>query len=161
MKTWLGLVAILAVTATSATGTEPLPPEGCSRVKLTFALPPNATPTTNQPMTNVGGMVLPVDSVRPISIFVDGKFTGHAMGSPYFPTRPDIHLRAGDHEFEFKCDGFAPVKIKLTVLGNQCTQHLIVKMVEEAEKKTAESRKPAGTAVQVVGSRNAQIENAK
>lgn len=52
-------------------------------------------------MTNVGGMVLPMESIRPISIFIDGQFTGHMLASPYAPMRPDIHLTAGEHEFEF------------------------------------------------------------
>lgn len=136
MKTCLAIFAILAVTATSVIGAEPLPPEGCSRVKLFFVVPQDEPPADRQTMVNVGGMVLPIDSIRPISIFVDGKFTGHAMTSPYSSVQPVLHLQAGDREFEFKCDGFAPTKAKLTVLPNQCTQNLIVKMTKEAEKNT-------------------------
>ncbi|EMI24848.1 hypothetical protein [Rhodopirellula europaea] len=161
MKTWLGMFAILAVAVSSATGAEPLPPEGCSRIKLTFVLPPELPQKPNQTMTNVGGLVLPMESIRPVSIFIDGQFTGHTLASPYAPMRPDIHLTAGEHEFDFKCDGFAPVKIKLTVLANQCTQYLIVKMTEASNEKTAVSKTKTKAKTHVVGRDIFEEENVK
>ena len=75
------------------------------------------------------------------------------MTSPYSSVQPGLHLQAGDHEFEFKCNGFAPTKAKLTVLPNQCTQNLIVKMTKEAEKNT-------GTLIDSAR-RSAAVEKAK
>jgi hypothetical protein len=161
MKTWLTMIATLAVTATSVMAAEPLPPEGCSRVKLVFVMPPEEPRNDKQAMVNVGGMVLPIDSVRPVSIFVDGKFTGHSMASPYSSVQPSLHLRAGDHEFEFKCDGFTSTKVKLTVLPNQCTQNLIVKMTKQADEKTAKSKKSIGTARRLAASERLKAGNAE
>lgn len=79
------------------------------------------------PRAVVGDMVLPIDSIHPISISIDGEFVGHSMHGTH-GTKPVFVLPSGQHKFEFTCDIFNTAKVDLKVIGTGSKQYLIVKL---------------------------------
>lgn len=57
------------------------------------------------PRAVAGDLVLPIDSIHPISISIDGEFVGHSMHGTH-GTKPVFVLPSGQHKFEFTCDIF-------------------------------------------------------
>lgn len=85
------------------------------------------------PRAVVGDMVLPIESIHPISISIDGEFVGHSMAGTN-GIKPVFVLPSGQHKFEFTCDIFKKAKADLRVIGTGSKQYLIVKLLPEASK---------------------------
>jgi hypothetical protein len=79
------------------------------------------------PMATAGDMIVPYDSIRPVSITIDGDFVGHALFG-YDKVSPVFVLPSGKRKFTFACDGFETATHELRVLGTGSTQYLIVKL---------------------------------
>jgi len=79
------------------------------------------------PMATAGSIIVPYDSIRPVSIKIDGEFVGHALFG-YDKVSPVFILPSGKRKFTLTCDGFKDVTQELQVLGTGSTQYLIVKM---------------------------------
>jgi hypothetical protein len=86
-----------------------------------------ATSSGLSPQAVVGNIVLPIQSINPISISIDGEFVGHAM-TGFAGIKPVYVLPHGKHKFEFSCEGFRTSKSELTVIGTGSKQYLIVKL---------------------------------
>ena len=88
------------------------------------------------PRAVVGDMVLPIESIHPISISIDGEFVGHSMAGTNGTNgiKPVFVLPSGQHKFEFTCDNFKKAKADLRVIGTGSKQYLIVKLLPEASK---------------------------
>ena len=88
------------------------------------------------PLAVVGDMVLPIESIHPISISIDGEFVGHSMAGTNGTNgiKPVFVLPSGQHKFEFTCDNFKKAKADLRVIGTGSKQYLIVKLLPEASK---------------------------
>jgi len=85
------------------------------------------------PRAVVGDMVLPIESIHPISISIDGEFVGHSM-TGHGGIKPVFVLPSGQHKFEFTCDIFKKAKAELRVIGTGSKQYLIVKLLPETSK---------------------------
>jgi hypothetical protein len=85
------------------------------------------------PRAVVGDMVLPIDSIHPISISIDGEFVGHSLTGTS-GIKPVFVLPSGQHKFEFTCDIFKTTKADLKVVGTGSKQYLIVKLLPETTK---------------------------
>ena len=85
------------------------------------------------PRAVVGDMVLPIESIHPISISIDVEFVGHSMTGTN-SIRPVFVLPSGQHKFEFTCDVFKKTKADLRVIGTGSKQYLIVKLLTETSK---------------------------
>ena len=136
------LAVALLMTPTSLFADQPVPPD-YSTVHIVFIVP-NATAAQidgNTPMARVGGLILPTDSIRPISIEIDDEFVGHAMAG-FGTVEPVFILQSGVRSFTFSCDGFKTTSAKLKVLGTGSKQYLIVKLVADSggASDTTESR---------------------
>ena len=111
--------------------------EDHSTVNVVFVVPSNPSMSLNvggeRAVAMVGNAMLPVDSIRPISISIDDEFVGHALVGAY-SIKPVFMLPSGSHEFSFTCEGFRPASAHLEVLGNGSQQFLIVKMIPEAPR---------------------------
>jgi hypothetical protein len=139
-------LALLAFTQTAILADE-LVPAGHSTVHVVFVTT-YAQPTMafnaerrgeSQPqMVHVGDVVVPVESVRPIRICIDGDFVGHAMVGAW-NIKPVFVLPEGKHKMTFAIDGFDPVVAEIKVLGTKSTQHLIVKLPTEEQKSDRSS----------------------
>jgi len=93
--------------------------------------PPSQTPQGSVPQAHVGDIVLPIQSIHPISISIDGEFVGHAL-TGFAGVKPVFVLPHGKHKFEFTCEGFKSTKSELTVIGTGSKQFLIVKLEPNA-----------------------------
>jgi hypothetical protein len=103
---------------------------GHATVHIVFVTPnENASPRLQglSPQAVVGNIVLPIQSINPISISIDGEFVGHAM-TGFAGIKPVYVLPHGKHKFEFSCEGFRTSKSELTVIGTGSKQYLIVKL---------------------------------
>lgn len=76
---------------------------------------------------SIGNMVMPFDSIRPVSIVIDNNFVGHALFGQN-NVSPVFSLPPGKHKFSFTCEGFRPATQDIHVLGSGSTQYLVVKM---------------------------------
>jgi hypothetical protein len=139
------LRAVLALFLVSTLLTSLTLAEDHSTVSLVFVVPSEPKMNINEggerAVALVGNVMLPVDSIRPISISIDDKFVGHALVGPY-NVKPVFMLPSGSHEFSFTCEGFRPTSARLEVLGNGSQQFLIVKMTPEtpSSKSTDQSK---------------------
>ncbi|MGB7327282.1 MAG: hypothetical protein WBD31_20570 [Rubripirellula sp.] len=79
------------------------------------------------PMARAGNAIVPFDTLSPVSITINAKFSGHAMFG-YSTVSPVFVLPSGNHKFDFQCDGYKPVTQSLHVLGTGSTQYLVVKL---------------------------------
>ena len=107
---------------------------GHATVHIVFLLPiepPSQTPQGSVPQAHVGDIVLPIQSIHPISISIDGEFVGHAL-TGFNGVKPVYVLPHGKHKFEFACEGFKSTKSELTVIGTGSKQYLIVKLEPNA-----------------------------
>ena len=109
--------------------------EDHSTVNVVFVVPSDQATTLNaggerSTVAMVGNVVLPLDSIRPISISIDDEFVGHALVGAY-NVKPVFVLPSGTHEFSFTCEGFVSTSAGLEVLGNGSQQYLIVRMIPE------------------------------
>lgn len=130
-------LALLTQQPASAVDATPI---GHSTVRIVFVVPienaravrgrlnDDATPVQ---MATAGKMIMSYDSIRPVSISIDGDFVGHALFG-YDKVSPVYVLPAGKRKFTFVCDGFKAVTQELSVLGTGSTQYLIVKMTPVA-----------------------------
>jgi hypothetical protein len=112
---------------------------GHATVHIVFLVPlENSTQTLqgSVPQAHVGDIVLPMQSIRPISISIDGEFVGHAL-TELWRIKPVYVLPHGKHKFEFACEGFKSSKSELTVIGTGSTQYLIVKLEPNAAASPA------------------------
>ena len=126
------LAVALLITPTSLFADQPVPPDH-STVHIVFIVP-NATAAQidgNTPMARVGDLIVPTDSIRPISIEIDDEFVGHAMAG-FGKVEPVFILQSGVRSFTFSCDGFKTTSAKLKVLGTGSKQYLIVKLVADS-----------------------------
>ncbi|EMI55816.1 hypothetical protein RSSM_02740 [Rhodopirellula sallentina SM41] len=94
-----------------------------------------------KPMAQIGGAIVPVDSIRPIRISIDDDFVGHAMVG-LRDIKPVFILPEGKHKLTFEIDGFNPVATDIKVLGTNSKQYLIVKL----PTKVPETANPAVSA---------------
>ena len=85
------------------------------------------------PRAVVGDMVLPIESIHPISISIDGEFVGHSM-NVHGSIKPVFVLPSGQHKFEFTCEIFKKARADLRVIGTGSKQYLIVKLLPETSK---------------------------
>lgn len=118
---------------------QPVPPDH-STVHIVFIIP-NSTPAQFDETTTtvrVGDLIVPIDSVRPISIKIDDEFVGHAMVG-YQDVEPVFVLQSGVRKFTFTCDGFKTTSAELKVLGTGSKQYLIVKLTTDSPAKDDES----------------------
>lgn len=79
---------------------------GHATVHIVFLLPiepPSQTPQGSAPQAQVGDIVLPIQSIHPISISIDGEFVGHAL-TGFNGVKPVYVLPHGKHKFEFACE---------------------------------------------------------
>jgi len=103
--------------------------EGHATVHLIFVFPyENPPPALQAPETMLSGMLTSSQSIRPISIAIDGEFVGHALVAGFMEVKPYYVLPHGKHTFEFQCEGFKASKTELTVIGTGSKQYLIVKL---------------------------------
>jgi hypothetical protein len=124
---------------------------GHATVHIVFLVPietPAQSPQGSVPQAHVGDIVLPIQSIHPISISIDGEFVGHAL-TGFAGVKPVYVLPHGKHKFEFACEGFKSSKSELTLIGTGSKQYLIVKLEPNAAaspvKETSElpgSNKP-------------------
>gem|GEM_PF-1747046 len=130
-------VVIPLIVSTFAFADAPVPADH-STVQILFVVP-YETPdvggwgggganTKAVPRAVVGDLVLPIDSIHPISISIDGEFVGHSMYGTH-GTIPVFVLPRGQHKFEFNCDIFKTAKAELKVIGTGSKQYLIVKLL--------------------------------
>ena len=129
-------VAASLFTSTMACAETPVPNDH-STVQILFVVPyetpdmggiGGAPQTKAVPRAVVGDLVLPIDSIHPISIAIDGEFVGHSMHGSH-SIKPIFVLPSGLHKFEFKCDVFKTTNADLKVIGTGSKQYLIIKMV--------------------------------
>lgn len=128
-------------------------PTDHSSVHIVFVVPnaPANGFNRNVPQTRIGNLVVPVDSIRPISIQIDKEFVGHAMVG-YSDIKPVFVLPIGTHEFQFACDGYKSSSVKLKVVGNGSTQYLIVRMAKQvADDGKDENAIPSQTSTPTKG----------
>lgn len=90
----------------------------------------------SKPMTRVGSVFVPTDSLRPIRITIDGDFVGHALVG-MVDINPVFILPQGLRKFTFTVEGFDPVATELTVLGTGSKQFLLVKLPSNPEPAKA------------------------
>lgn len=111
--------------------------EDHSTVNVVFVVPSDPSMNLNvageRAVAMVGNVMLPVDSIRPISISIDDEFVSHALVGAY-GVKPVFVLPSGSHEFSFTCEGFRPTSARLEVLGNGSEQFLIVKMIPQTPR---------------------------
>ncbi len=142
------LRAVLALFLVSTFLTSVTLAEDHSTVSVVFVVPSDQSMNLNaggeRAVALVGNVMLPVDSIRPISISIDDEFVGHALVGAY-DVKPVFVLPSGAHEFSFTCEGFRPASTRLEVLGNGSQQFLIVKLIPEAPRSdSAEQSKGSG-----------------
>jgi hypothetical protein len=96
------------------------------------------------PMVRVGDLVLPAETIRPISIEIDGDFVGHALIGNY-DINPVFVLPQGVHKFKFTQSGLPAVTSEIKVLGTRSKQYLIVKLpIADAPAKSDKVSKDKG-----------------
>ena len=118
---------------------QPVPPDH-STVHIVFIIP-NSAPVQFDGTTTtarVGDVIVPIDSVRPISIKIDDEFVGHAMVG-YQNVEPVFVLPSGVRKFTFACDGFKTTSAELKVLGTGSKQFLVVKLSTDSPAKEEKS----------------------
>lgn len=117
-----------------------------STVHIVFAVPTETAPVMDgtTPLAKVRGLVAPIDSIRPISIEIDGEFVGHALIG-FQTVEPVFVLPSGNHKFTFSCDGYKKTAAELKVLGTGSTQYLIVKLAADSPTAERNARTPAKT----------------
>tara|TARA_R110002167_G_scaffold29105_2_gene97278 strand:- start:180 stop:674 length:495 start_codon:yes stop_codon:yes gene_type:complete len=140
------LTFLLLLTTTAASAEQPVSEDHAS-VHIVFVLPNNMPSQfgNNTPTARVGDIIIPIESVRPISVTIDGEFVGHAMVG-YQNVKPVFNLPSGTHEFKFVCHGFKATSIKLKTLGAGSTQYLVVKMEPGSSDTTDEEASDASAA---------------
>jgi hypothetical protein len=114
---------------------------GHATVHIVFLVPietPAQTPQGSVQQAHVGDIVLPIQSIHPISISIDGEFVGHAL-TGFAGVKPVYVLPHGKHKFEFACEGFKSTKSELNVIGTGSTQYLIVKLEPNAAASPAKA----------------------
>ncbi len=122
----------LAVLPALGFAEEPVPP-GHSTVHLVFIVPQTQQSLQfgfgagSSPMAQVGDFILPVASIHPIAISIDGDFVGHALAGQWH-FKPVFVLPEGVRKFTFTYGGSEPVSAELKVLGTGSKQYLIVKL---------------------------------
>ena len=144
---FLKTLIVLVITLVPVLGLADTPvPNDHSTVHIMFVVPyeaPDASgmgggmfkgngQTKPVPRAVVGDTVLPIDSIHPISISIDGEFVGHSMSGTN-SVKPVFVLPSGQHKFEFSCDIFKTTKADLKVVGTGSKQYLIVKLVPETK----------------------------
>jgi hypothetical protein len=90
---------------------------------------------TAVPRAIVGDLLLPIQSIQPISISINGEFVGHAMPGTS-SISPVFVLPIGQHKFEFSSDVFGTKKVDLRVIGTGSKQYLIVKLLPKTSSAT-------------------------
>ena len=114
---------------------------GHATVHFVFVVP-SETPAPDLqgsgPQALVGDLILPIQSIRPISISIDGEFVGHAL-TGFAGIKPVYVLPHGRHKFEFACEGFKSSKSDLTVIGTGSKQYLIVKLEPDTTASPAKA----------------------
>lgn len=142
----IALTFVLAMFASGFLHAEDIVPKDHATVHIVFIVPyeiPNQggmggmvsgdNPAKTVPRAIVGDMVLPIPSIHPISISIDGEFVGHAMtGSNTI--KPIFVLPHGKHQFEFSSDVHKKTKVAMTVIGSGSKQYLIVKLPPASEE---------------------------
>jgi len=131
-NTMILLIATLLIPAAVSLADQPAPADH-STVHIVFIAPLanqiKQVPGGNSlPMAYVGDLVVPIDSILPVSISIDGEFVGHAMFGAFYDVNPVFLLPRGSHKFTFSCVGFKTTSAKLRVLGTGSKQYLVVKL---------------------------------
>lgn len=129
------------VAAEQVAAEQPVPADHSS-VHLVFVIPNSPSPKFDQntTRTRIGNIVVPIQSVNPITIEIDGDFVGHAL-TGYHDVKPVFVLPSGTREFKFSCDGFQSTSMKIKLLGTGSKQYLVVKMKKEVDNATSKDRK--------------------
>ena len=129
------VAAVVTLYAQAAFADSPIPADH-STVHLIFITPYEqstafggfADETTEKVL--IGDMVRANEPIRPVSITIDGEFSGHALpGFQLFS--PTYVMPSGKHSFVFSCSGIKEVKADLQVVGSGSEQYLIVNLLPE------------------------------